>query len=107
MTKSFERVIIYLTYGFLISLAILFVAAKANAWEMKHDYKTPLTKVCKDCLVEFAECMENADKAAEEAGKEDPLDPQRYVNWKLSCVKRAAACTETNKCGTKIVLDEK
>lgn len=107
MTRSFERLVIYLTYGLLISLAILMIAAKANAWEMKHDYKTPLTKVCRDCLAEFAECMNNADLAAAEVSKDDPVDPERYVNWKLSCVKRAATCTEENKCGTKIVLDEK
>ena len=103
MSRSLERVIIYLTYGFLISLAVIFVA-RASAWEMKHDYKTPLTKPCAAILQKFAECMESVDKANEQ--RED-VDPADYVAEKLSCVKWAAAQTEQNKCGTKIVMDGK
>lgn len=103
MSRSFERVVIYLAYGFMFSMLALFVA-RASAWELKHDYKVDLTKPCAECLRKFAECMEMVDK---DGDKREDIDPATYVDEKLSCVKWAAACTEQNKCGTKVVLDGK
>lgn len=97
-----ERFFIYLAYGFVISLAVIFVA-RASAWELKTEYKTPLTPVCRDCLVAFASCNEAVDQYND---KSEDVDPQVYINEKLSCVARAARCTEDNKCGTKVVFDK-
>lgn len=104
MSRFSERVVIYSTYAGLLLLLALFVVAKANAWELKHEYKTPLTKPCSECLAKFAECMSMVDKSGDQ---DQDLDPAIYVDEKLSCVKWAAACTEQNKCGTKVVLDAK
>lgn len=104
MTRNVERVAIYTAYLAFILAAVLMFASKAGAWTLKHEYKTPLTKVCASCLADFAGCMDMVDKFNDD--KDDDVDPQVYVRQKLSCVTQAAQCTEENKCGTKVVLDK-
>lgn len=107
MDKVWERRFIYAVYIGVI----LWIAAQltlANAWELKvEDGRKVSSKECKACLMDFASCMDLVDKETEAEGKEDDVEPMRYVNMKLSCVNRAAACGEDNKCTTRVVRTEK
>lgn len=103
MIRNFERVVIYTAYIAFILTALVLFAAKAGAWELKHDYKVPLTKVCRDCLASFAQCMDDVDKFNDQR---EEVDPKDYIDEKQACINVAAKCTEDNKCGTKVVHDK-